>query len=57
MASMISASFTLDLGDGGNEEDDDLLLWRSKPRRPGSLGLVGLGRGAGGGAFATSTML
>lgn len=54
---MISASFTLDLGDGGNEEDDDLLLWRSKPRRPGSLGLVGLGRGAGGGAFATSTML
>lgn len=59
VASMISASFMLDLGDDGDEEDDDLLLWRSKPRRPGSLGLVGLGRGAGGGggAFATGTML
>jgi len=52
--SIVSASFTLEMGEG-EEEDDDLLLWRS--RRPG-LGRGGGGSGGGDmGAFGGSTAL
>lgn len=37
--SILSASLTFEMGEGEGTEDDDLLLWRSKPAK----GLRGLG--------------